>query len=913
MNSEIRQIELPEKDRPLREDVSLLGTLVGEMLVDQHGQSLLDLVECVRKASITSRESDEVDSDDLDTILKGLGEDEVNRLIHAFSTYLRAVNLAEKVHRIRRRRVYQRADAQPQRGSLEAVIAELKSLGHNGKLLARQISDLSIHPVFTAHPTEATRRTILEKEYDILLRLVERMNPELTPREDELTLRRIHAAMTSSWQTRLEPHARTTVSDELDNILFYLTEILYRVVPVFYDFLDSAYQSQFEDNPQPLAPGPILTFGSWVGGDMDGNPNVTSATIIETLSQQRIAIINRYLPEVRHLSRYLSQSLSEIGVSGELQDQLSRYRELLPDVTNQLPERYLDMPYRCLLIFVAARLRATLSDAAEGYRSSADFGADIQLVSQSLAANKGKNAGQFGVERLLCRIKTFGFHLATLDIRQDAVLHRRVMGELLGEEHWDSETSKSSAVSRAEFLTKHLNAGDWNVTSHSNQLSPSANEALNVFRAISQARQIYSPAAVGMFIISMAQGADDVLTVLALNEIANAVETERQPLLVTPLLETVQDLEAGPEILEALLDSDVYRRHLKSVGNHQTIMVGYSDSSKDGGIVASRWALYESQRKLVEIAESAGIKLTFFHGRGGTVSRGGGNLINGILGAPPRTVGGDLRMTEQGEVINQKYGVRYLALRNLELATGATLAHSMNPDAPGFNEEKNTILSTMAATSRETYRAMVYHDPGFPAYFRATTPLDVIERLNIGSRPASRRSGEGIENLRAIPWVFSWAQTRIGFPGVYGFGSAIEEAIKQFGIDRMRQLLEEKILFRALINDVEMVIAKSELGIGRRYSCLALPEQHHYFETIKAEFERARQGILAIKQIEQLLDDQRVLQRNIRLRNPYVDPIHLLQIDLLRRWRQGDRKDDALLESLKGTVKGIALGIQNTG
>lgn len=909
MNSEIRHIELPEKDRPLREDVSLLGSLVGEMLVDQHGQSLLDLVERVRKSSIMNRESGKGVADDLDAILESLGKDEVNRLIHAFATYLRAVNLAEKVHRIRRRRVYQRADSEPQRGSLEAVIRDIKSQGHSAESLARLVSELSIHPVFTAHPTEATRRTILEKEYDILMRLVERMNPELTPREEQMALGRIRSAITSAWQTRLEPHSRTTVSDELDNILFYLTEILYRVVPVFYEFLDAAWKSQFGDSDEALVSKPILHFGSWVGGDMDGNPNVTSATILETLAQQRIAIMQRYLPEVRRLSRSLSQSLSEIGVSESLMAQLASYQESLPEVATELPERYLDMPYRCLLIFVAARLKATLSDTAHAYRSSTEFATDIQLVSQSLAANKGKHAGQFGVDRLLCRINTFGFYLATLDIRQDAVLHRRVMGELLGMEDWISR----SVEDRAETLTRLLEDKEWSQMLSPDRQSGEAQETLEVFRAVTRAREIYSPAAIGMFIISMAQGADDVLTVLALNEIANSDQPENEPLQVTPLLETVQDLEAGPGILDELLGSEVYRKHLETVENHQTIMVGYSDSSKDGGIVASRWALYEAQRKLVSRAESAGVRLTFFHGRGGTVSRGGGNLINGILGAPPRTVGGHLRMTEQGEVINQKYGVRVLALRNLELATGATLAHSINPEAPGFTEADREILQTMAVTSRDTYRAMVYQDSGFPAYFRIITPLDVIERLNIGSRPASRRSGEGIENLRAIPWVFSWAQTRIGFPGVFGFGTAIEQAIEQFGIDQMRQLLDKQVLFRALINDVEMVLAKSELGLGRRYSELAPPGQHHYFEAITKEFERAHKGILAVKQIDRLLDDQRVLQRNIRLRNPYVDPIHLLQIDLLRRWRDSGCEDNALLESLKDTVKGIALGIQNTG
>jgi len=305
--------------------------------------------------------------------------------------------------------------------------------------------------------------------------------------------------------------------------------------------------------------------------------------------------------------------------------------------------------------------------------------------------------------------------------------------------------------------------------------------------------------------------------------------------------------------------------------------------------------------------------VVFFHGRGGTVSRGGGNLVQGILGAPPETVNGFLRLTEQGEVINQKYGVRFLALRNLEMLTGATLTHTLQPEHKGLNSDESQIVSYMAEVSRRKFRSVVYEDPAFPAYFRSATPIDVIERLNIGSRPASRRSGQGIENLRAIPWVFSWAQIRVGFPGVFGFGTALDTAIKEFGLENIRNLMNRQIFFQAMVGDVEMVLAKSELGLGQRYSDLAKEENRYFFDQITAEFALARQRILELKQLDQLLDDQRVLQRNIRLRNPYVDPLHLLQIDLLRRWRAGGSEDEALLEALKATVKGIALGIQNTG
>jgi phosphoenolpyruvate carboxylase len=424
---------------------------------------------------------------------------------------------------------------------------------------------------------------------------------------------------------------------------------------------------------------------------------------------------------------------------------------------------------------------------------------------------------------------------------------------------------------------------------------------------------MYGSGAIGLFIISMTQGADDVLTTLALSEIANPHTGASSQLDIAPLLETVDDLQAGPAIIDDLLQQPFYRKHVSNLGDRQVVMVGYSDSNKDSGIVASRWALHEAQRLLVDAGRHHDTHIVFFHGRGGTVSRGGGNLVNGILGAPPGSVNNFLRLTEQGEVINQKYGVRFLALRNLELVAGATLKHSLGKASRGLDAGESEILGWMAGHSRNKFQDMVYRDPDFPAYFRAGTPIDVIERLNIGSRPASRRSGAGIENLRAIPWVFSWAQVRVGFPGVFGFGSALDGAIEQFGLDRVRALLDRQVFFQGMVNDVEMVLGKSDLDIGKRYAALAGPGNQRFFKEIRQEFQLAEQRILELKSLERLLDDQPVLQRNIRLRNPYVDPLHLLQIEMLDEWRRGGREDDELLEALKATVKGIALGIQNTG
>jgi phosphoenolpyruvate carboxylase len=915
---EIRVVDLPEKDWPLRADVSLLGSLVGKMLVEQGGQGLLDRVEQVRRAAIADRESDDQSGAGLEQVLGQLQYDEVNdeigQVIHAFSSYMRTVNLAEKVHRIRRRRSYQRARSAAQRGSLDEVIGGLKASGVKLDVLQQALNRLSIQPVFTAHPTEATRRTIQEKEYEIVLRLVDRLNPELTPEEETISEQRILSAISSAWQTRLVSHTRPTVADELDNILFYITDILYRVVPVFYESLDDALQHHYgAEAAGTLAPEQlILRFGSWVGGDMDGNPNVHAGTILETLVMQRKAIIRRYLPEVAALGRSLSQSLSEIAVDEAVLQCVSGYEDLMPEVAKAIVDRYRDMPYRCLLRYVAARLQATVEDGKRAYQSAEQLIHDLSLIEQSLQANKGEHAGLFAVRRLLQRVRCFGFHMATLDVRQDAELHRRVMGEWLARPDW----AKRSAQERSRILAQHLAAGDWPDLPAPDQQSKDMHRSLEVFKVLGEARQRFGAAATGLFIISMTQGADDVLTVMALAEAGGAGTLD-----IAPLLETVNDLQAGPEILAALLAEPVYRDHLQQLESRQVIMIGYSDSNKDSGIAASRWALQEAQGKLLECGREHGVGVIYFHGRGGTVSRGGGNLVNGILGAPAGTVDGYMRLTEQGEVINRKYGVRPIALRNLELMTGATLRHSLDSDlqladaqiALAAPEGGPELMNMLAQTARQHYRGMVYEQAAFTDFFRAFTPIDVIERLTIGSRPPSRRSGAGIDNLRAIPWVFSWAQTRIGLPGVYGMGTALQQAAQQFGFEQLRRLLQQWPFFRALIEDVEMVLAKSELRIGRRYASLVAEEHRFLYDRIEKEFLLAQAAVLELKQTKNLLDDQPTLQRNIRLRNPYVDPLHMLQVDLLRRWRDSEREDKRLLKALMAAVNGISLGIQNTG
>jgi phosphoenolpyruvate carboxylase len=898
----MRDIHFPEKDKALRDDVRVLGALVGEMLAEQQSPEFLQLVETVRRAAIQRRESVASRSAELDELLAGMDVQIAGRLVRAFTTYFQVVNLAEKVHRIRRRRDYLRRGIKAQPGGLLAVMQELGERPFEEVM--QELNRLTIEPVMTAHPTESTRRTLLEKEQLILRRLVDRLDSLRTPEEEATALERIRAAVTSNWQTEMYPEQKLSVRNEMEHVLFYLTDVLYRIVPPFYESLRQALESGWEEAREQPLPA-LLHFGSWVGGDMDGNPNVNAATIRRSLKYHRREIIKKYLPEMSSLSRFLSQSLSEVDVSQAVLEQLQSYIELMPDEAEKIGDRVRNMPYRCLLKLMMARMQRVLDDSPGAYGNSHEFRADLSLIRQSMEMNKGKHAGIFLLNRLQIRERTFGFHLATLDIRQDSLVHRQVIGRILKDDGWlelDAET-------RADRLTELLLAAQTPELPDDDSVT----QTIDVFRSIAWGHQHFGRRALGPYIISMTQGADDVLSVLFLARMAGLTDADGTiPLDVAPLLETVDDLKHGEVILERLFTDQAYKAHLTTRNQRQIIMVGYSDSNKDGGLISARWALATAQTQLAEVARQHGVDPGFFHGRGGTVSRGGGNVVGGILGAPPGTVNGFLRVTEQGETINQKYGNRTLAERNLELATAATLKSSLTE--PSMPEDGwLQVMDCMAETSKNTYRQLVYEHPQFIDYFRHATPIDVIERMGIGSRPASRRSGLGVENLRAIPWVFSWAQCRIGLPAAYGMGTALSVAKEKYGLDTLKAMSGGWLFFGSMLSDVEMALAKSDIDIGRHYSKLAPEPSQLVFDLIDSELKLARSMILSIKEQDELLDREPTLQRSIRLRNPYVDPMSMLQVDLLKRWRDGDRHDENLLEALLVTVNGIARGIQNTG
>jgi phosphoenolpyruvate carboxylase len=903
-----QDITFEEKDQSLRDDVRTLGAMVGDLIREQNGAELFELVENARLRAIRRREGNEKPGEELAALVGALDPETASQLIRAFSTYFQMVNTAEKVHRIRRRRDYLRDVRVYQPGGLEDSLIKLKASGKTIDDVQDLLNSMSIEPVFTAHPTESTRRTILRKEQNIVKHLVDLLNPSMTPQETTAALQNIRLLATTGWQTAEHSAEQMTVADELEHVLFFITDVLYRAMPPFYEDIRSALDRIYGEEAKQLEIPNIVNFGSWVGGDMDGNPNVNAKTIRATLARQRSLILDLYFNECAAISAKLSQSADCASFGQGMLDKIEEYRGIFPNAYHAVPARHREMPYRVFLRLMQARLQSTYDDDIYPYEKVDELVKDVELIAESLAFNKGRHAGLFLVQRLLRRIHTFGFHMVTLDVRQDAEVHRKVVGECLGEEDWLELT----AAERAERIIEAINTRE----NAPMTLSTRARKTIAVFQAIAFCRRKYGKRAIGPFIVSMTEGADDILSVLLLAQWGELQNRRGEvPLDVAPLLETVDDLHAGPDILKALLSSDLYRAHLQRRKNRQTIMIGYSDSNKDGGLASSRWAIQNAQEMLVNAMASEDIELTLFHGRGGTVSRGGSKTHVSVLGAPPGTVNGRLRVTEQGEIINEKYGLRGIALRTLEQITGSVALATAMPRHRGNDmPEWHDIMDDIAAESRKAYRGLVYDSPEFYDYFRKATPLDVIHRMRIGSRPASRRSQSSIDDLRAIPWVFAWTQARFTLPGWYGFGSGLAKAVDKYGKEAVGDMFREWFFLRSLVADAEMVLAKSDLGIAALYSRLAGDELHEqFFPNIQAEFELTRDLILEYSDHASILEGDITLQRAIMLRNPYVDPISLMQVDLLSRWRASNHEDGEVFDALLATVNGIAHGLQNTG
>jgi phosphoenolpyruvate carboxylase len=904
-------IHFPPKHEPLREDVRALGALVGEILREQGGAELFELVELDRVAAIRARAGERDARLELAASVRERPPALARELVRAFATWFQVVNLAEKVHRIRRRRDYFLKDSQrPQPGGVEDALSALKAQGLSLEQVLELIGSLSIEPVFAPHSTEASRRTLLRKQQRIAQRLLERLDPSLTPNEARSVWDNIRMELTTAWQTEELPRERLTVADEREQILFYLVEILYRVVPAFYEEIAQALQKVYGARPGTLRLPAILHFGTWAGGDMDGNPDVHAKTIRETLARQHQVIVSNYFRECQQLAERLSQSASRVPASADIAKRIEEYMRLLPGARAITPARHDRMPYRVFLAQIGERLRSVYDGRAAGYENARQFRDDIALIALSLKAHKGVNAGLFYVARLLRRIDTFGFHLATLDVRQHASVLHEVIAQGFDDSAWQQRSSRERRDLLADALEKDRGPKV--------ELDALGRRTLAVFDAIVQGRHRYGPEAIGYFIVSGARGADDVLAALLLARWAAAYDKHsgEVALDIAPQFETADSLGHCGETMQELLADPLYRRHLEAHGRRQCVLIGYSDSNKEVGPCASRVLIHGAQQALARVLDAAGGRHVLFHARGGSLARGGGRIEAIIKAAPAGTVDGVLRIREQGATVKQGYGLRPIAMRTLErafnalsLASAAQRRGAPRPEPP----EHAAIATLLERESRASYRRLVYEDPQFYRFFEAVTPIDVIERMQIGARSVRRAESAGIHGLLPVPWVFAWSQSRFMLPGWFGAGAGLGAVVEQFGLERVRAASRDWFFLGNLVDDVETLLARADLEVAACYLTLAPAELRHYAPVLEAEYRAACRQVLAIKDSKELLDSDPTLQRSIRLRNPYVDPMNLMQVDLLQRWRSGNREDRDLFDALQASVSGIAQGLQSTG
>ena len=900
-------IQFPPEHAALREDVHALGELIGQILREQGGQPLFELVELDRRAAIARREGDSGAAAELAASVHERPPALARELVRAFSMWFRTVNLAENVHRIRRRREYFRSTDHPQPGGVESAIAELAAGGMTLEQMLELIGSLNIEPVFSAHSLQATRRTLLRKQQRVAQRMLDRMNPTLTPQELRNLWSGIRFELTTAWQTEELPRKQLTVGDEREQIVFYLVEILYRVVPSFYEEIALALAKVFGVSAESIELPCILRFGSWVGGDMDGHPDVHARTIRETFARHQHILLGAYIAECQKLAERLSQGERRTSVSNELTQRIEEYTRLAPGARPATLGRRDRMPYRLFFSQLAQRLRETQDGRGKGYDNARQFREDVQLVAVSLQANKGATAGLFQVRRLLRRIDTFGFHLASIDVRQHASVLHQIIAQGNNDPDWPRRPSAERVRLLAEALVKDAGPRV--------ELDALARRNLGVFETFAQIRHRYGRRAIGCFVVSGTEGADDVLAALLLARWASVFDKEsgEVTLDIAPQFESIGALECGGSIMKQLLAEPAYARHLAGRGGRQHVLLGYSDSNMEAGLCASRFALHQAQRSLADALGATAQRFSLMHVRGASLARGGTRIDQLVKSAPAGIANGVLRLREQGETIKQGYGLRPIAMRTLERAFNAisltTARRAAEPTPAPYIE----CAATIGAASRDAYRALVHEQPEFYEFFRAVTPIDVIERMQVGSRSVDRHEGEGIDGLLPVPWVYAWTQTRHLLPAWFGAGTGLKCAAQRHGTQTLRTMYREWMFLRSLIDDIESMLARTDLEIAAAYHALVPEPLRRFADVIRAEYDLTREQLLVVTDSTELLDREPMLQRTIRLRNPYIDPMNLMQVDLLARWRAGGRTDRDLFEALLVSTSGIAQGLQSTG
>ncbi len=907
------------KDAPLVQDIRLLGRLLGQVIREQEGAAAFDLVEHIRKLSVAYRRDSDAQADRaLQKLLRSVSSDDTVMVIRAFTYFSHLANLAEDRHHGRRRQVHALKGEQ-QEGSLEAALDELKKHGVKPSQVANQLSKGLIAPVLTAHPTEVQRKSILDAENDIARLLIARDATQVTS-ELDLIDEQLHARVTQLWQTRLLRYTKLTVADEVENALSYYGTTFLKEVPALYAALERQTGSSLDHS--------FFRMGHWMAGDRDGNPNVSAQTLDSALKRQTEVALSFYLEEIHALGSELSMSAQLV----QLSPQLLALAEASPD-TNAHRR---DEPYRRALLGVYARLcetlfaltgsRPTRPPIALGsaYTSADQLRTDLQTVADSLRASGGAAIVAMRLRGLKRAVQVFGFHLATIDLRQSSDVHEAVIGELLATAQIESNYSGLDELKKRELLLQLLNEAR-PLRVHAAQYSELLIGELAIFQAALYARRRLGAWSIQHYVISHTETVSDLLEVMLLQKEIGLMRGQLNQsestldLIVVPLFETIGDLQRAPVIVQEYLAlPGVLNLLLRSFGE-QEIMLGYSDSNKDGGIFTSNWELYRAEVALVKLFDELPqpLALRLFHGRGGTVGRGGGPTYNAILAQPAGTVRGQIRVTEQGEIIASKYANPENGRRNLQTLVAATLVASLRPnvDKP---IPKNFLdaAQVLSDASMSAYRALVYDTPGFAEFFFSITPLREIAELNIGSRPASRKPSQRIEDLRAIPWGFSWGQSRITLPGWFGFGSAVEQLIKTNpkAREQLIKMFKQWPFFTSLLSNMEMVLAKSDLSIAKRYVQLGSdPKQaKKLFAAIELEWQRTQDALNLITGQKERLASNPALARSIRYRFPYIDPLHHLQVELIRRYRAG-HSDERVQRGIHIAINGIAAGLRNTG
>jgi phosphoenolpyruvate carboxylase len=915
------------KDEPLRRDINLLGRVLGQVLIEQEGEELFETEEEVRLLCKRLRfDYDPALDERLRRKIEVLDGEQLRQIVRAFSVYFQLVNIAERYHRIRRRRQYESSLSDPpQRASLASALTRLEREGFGAERLRRVLDGMSVGLVLTAHPTEAMRRSVRRKHVAIgeMLELLE--SGPLTWKERRRLEEKLAEEVTVLWQTDELRARRPEVTQEIERtLLFFENPLISATLDVYREFEDELAR-RFPGEAPEL--GRVLAFGSWVGGDQDGNPFVKPETLSAALELHRQLILNRHLSSVLWLVNHMSQSARLIGVSEELRASVARDEKSLPETAERYECLDPNELYRRKLLFVAERLRRTLEGPGTpaAYPGVRDFVEDLNSVRRSLLTHGGERTANGSLRDLIRQAEVFGFHLAKLDVRQESSRVVAAVAELLAA--GTSEDLRVMTEGARASLLRRLVVDPAPLPPDHDGLSEDSREVLDTFERIRQARDAFSEPPIETFILSMAHQASDVLCVQLLARRAGLLEVNQSGrctanhLRITPLFETIEDLDRASDVLRRLLEDPFYRSSLSRLDDLQEIMLGYSDSGKDAGYVTSNWVLYKAQGSLASVAGEHGVRLRLFHGRGGSAGRGGGPSYQAIMAQPPGTLDGRIRITEQGEVISFKYSMRGLARRNLDTVLAAVLESSATADCSAGRPDARWVeaMEELSDKAQKTYRALVYDDEGFLNFFSGASPIVELSMLNMGSRPARRVQDPEVESLRAIPWVFAWTQNRFLLPSWYGAGSALEDyASKDSGLNLLREMYERWPFFRTLTDFMQMTLAKSDLRIAETYVSLVDDAElrERLWRRIFDEHAACVGALLKVTGHENLLDDSPVLQRSIRLRNPYVDPLSYVQVNLLRRLRnlpEGSPEREPTLNTLLLTISGISSGMLNTG